>query len=289
MIVLTIITGCNNSAEDKQVPLPQFDTEGHRGARGLMPENTIPAMLKAIDLGVTTLEMDVHITADNQVILSHDAHINPLFTLTADGKDIPQGEAENLSFYKMEYAALRNYDVGSKFYAKFPQQQKLKTQIPLLSNLIDSVQYYLADNDIEQVFYNIETKSQPDGDKIFHPGPETFVKLIMDVVEEKKITPWVIIQSFDPRTLKVVHEKYPKVRTSLLVEDGTLEENLKKLGFLPSIYSPNAKLVTEELIKQCHSKGLKIIPWTVNSKEEIENLKSLGVDGIISDYPDLFN
>ncbi|MBC7745097.1 MAG: glycerophosphodiester phosphodiesterase [Flavobacterium sp.] len=270
------------------MPLPVFDTEGHRGARGLMPENTIPAMLKAIDQGVTTLEMDVHITADRKVILSHDAHINSLFTLNADGKEISEGEAKSLAFYKMQYAAISQYDVGSKYYKNFPRQQKIKTQIPLLSQLVDSVQNYLAKNNKAQVFYNIETKSKPDGDHIFHPEPETFVKLIMDVIKKKKLTQWVIIQSFDPRTLQAVHEKYQNVRTSLLIENGTLESNLKKLNFLPSIYSPNAKLVTAELVKECHKKNLKIVPWTVNTKKEIEDLKFLGVDGIISDFPDLF-
>lgn len=291
MFILAIAGGCNvqQNALRKQAPLPVFDTEGHRGARGLMPENTIPAMLKAVDLAVTTLEMDIHITSDQQVILSHDDHVNSAFTLSPDGREISKEEAEKLAFYQMTYADISKFDVGSKINDKFPHQQKMKVQIPLLADVIDSVQSYLTEKGKPQVFYNIETKSKPDGDNKYHPTPEVFVKLLMDVIEDKKITPWVIIQSFDPRTLQVLHKKYPHVRTAYLVESNSFEKNLADLGFTPSIYSPNAKLVTADLVKEVHAKGIKIIPWTVNKKEEILKLKSLGVDGIISDYPDLFN
>ena len=289
MIFLAITASCNQPAANSQFPLPKFDKEGHRGARGLMPENTIPAMYKAIDLGVTSLEMDVHITRDNLVILSHDDHIDPTFTLSDHGSEMPMDKSQKLAFFQMDYATISKFDVGSKFYPKFPDQQKMKVQIPLLSSLIDSVQNYLRVSGKPQVFYNIETKSKPQGDRRFHPEPVTFVKLLMDVIEEKKISPWVIIQSFDSRTLQVMNTNYPKIKTSLLVEKGSLESNLLTLGFLPTVYSPHFKLVTAELVKQCHAKGLKIIPWTVNSKKEIENFKMLNVDGIITDYPNLFN
>ncbi len=288
MIIVAFAGACKvRQPVIKQPPLPQFDKQGHRGARGLMPENSIPAMCKALDLGVTTLEMDVHITRDKKVILSHDDHINPMFTLNAEGKEITKEESEQLIFFQMDYTAISQFDVGSKPHERFPQQQKLKVQIPLLSDLIDSVQNYLASKGKPQVFYNIETKSLPGGDNRFHPEPEAFVKLLMDVVVSKKITPWVIIQSFDPRALQVLHQKYPHVRTAYLVESKSLAENLKDLGFTPDIYSPNAELVTADLVKQAHTKSLKIIPWTVNTKKEIRRLTALGVDGIISDYPDL--
>ena len=111
----------------------------------------------------------------------------------------------------------------------------------------------------------------------------------MSVIESKKITPWVIIQSFDVRTLQVLKEKHPLVRTSYLVSNGSLEDNLKLLGFTPDIYSPAYKTVDDDLVKACHSKNIKIIPWTVNTLDEIKVLKKQGVDGIISDYPNLFN
>ncbi|MEJ6979104.1 glycerophosphodiester phosphodiesterase family protein [Pedobacter sp. P351] len=288
LAVLLSTGGCKTRQPLQIQPLPSFDREAHRGGRGLNPENTIPAMLKAIDLGVTTLEMDAHITSDRKVVLMHDDQINPLFTLN-NGKELTKEEAKKSVIYQMNYTDLDRFDVGSKYYSAFPQQVKQQAQIPLLEDLIVSVQNYLKATGKPQVFYNIETKSSIKGDNIFHPEPEIFVKLLMNVIEKKKnISPWVIVQSFDPRTLEVLHTQYPEIKTAFLVSNNSLEENLKLLSFLPTIYSPNLKLVTAELIKDCHYKGMKIIPWTVNEKNEITRLKLLGVDGIITDYPNLF-
>lgn len=267
---------------------PVFDAEAHRGGRGLWPENTIGAMLKAVDLGVTTLEMDTHITADGKVVLSHDDGFNPLFALTPEGKEIAKEDAHNYALYKMPYAEIAKFDVGSKYYDKFPQQQKVKAHIPLLANVIDSVQYYIKRTGKAQVFYNIETKSKPENDNKYNPEPEKFVQQLMQVIEAKKITPYVVIQSFDKRTIQVLHQKYPQVKTAYLVDNKkTVDEHLAELGYTPFIYSPAYKLVTAQMVQQCHAKGIKIVPWTVNTAEEIATLKALGVDGIISDYPNL--
>jgi glycerophosphoryl diester phosphodiesterase len=274
---------------DSQKPsFPAFDTEAHRGGRGLMPENTIPAMLNAIDYGVTTLEMDTHISADGKVVLSHDEFVNPLFTLSPQGKEITAAEAPKFALYKMKYADIAKFDVGSKYFSNFPQQKKMKVSMPLLSDLIDKVQGYLKASGKPQVFYNIETKCTEKDDNIYNPVPEVFVKLLMDVIEKKKISQWVVIQSFDKRTLQVLNKKYPHIRTSYLIQNkNTVAENLTDLGFTPFVYSPNYKLLSAELIKECHARGMKVIPWTVNTKEEIIQIKAMGVDGIISDYPDL--
>ncbi|MES2268397.1 MAG: glycerophosphodiester phosphodiesterase family protein [Bacteroidota bacterium] len=274
---------------DPNAPYPTFSTEAHRGGRGLMPENTIPAMKNAIDLGVTTLEMDTHITADGQVVLSHDEYINPLFSLTAEGKDISPEESKKLILYKMPFAELKRYDVGTKYYSKFPQQKKVKTYMPLLAELIDSVQAYIKINHKKQVFYNIETKCSPAGDGIYNPQPDEFVRLLMDVIEKKKIRQYVVIQSFDKRTLQIIHNKYPDVRTSYLVANKkTAQSYIDDLGYTPFIISPLFNIVDAEFVRDCHSRNIKVLPWTVNTKAEIEQLKSLKVDGVISDYPDLF-
>lgn len=276
------------SKKQKAATFPAFDTEAHRGGRGLMPENTIPAMLNAIDLGVTTLEMDTHITADGKVVLSHDDFLNPLFTLTPQGSEINKEEALKYALFKMNYTDIAKFDVGTKPYTKFPQQQKMKVHIPLLADVIDSVQAYTKAKGKLQVFYNIETKSSAQNDNIYNPGPQKFVQLLMEVIEQKKITPYVVIQSFDKRTIQLLHQQYPQVKTAYLIENKeSFATNLTGLGFIPFIYSPHYKLVTAALVKECHNKGIRIIPWTVNTREEIENLKALGVDGIISDYPNL--
>jgi glycerophosphoryl diester phosphodiesterase len=272
--------------------LPVFDKEGHRGCRGLMPENTIPAMLKAIDLGVTTLEMDVVITKDKKVVLSHEPYFGNEITTKPDGGFIKYTEEKSFNIYKMDYAEVLKYDVGMKPHPRFPQQQKMKAVKPLLNDLIEEVELYLLANNKTKVFYNIETKSMPAGDNLYHPEPAEFVDLLMKVIDEKGIRKMVIIQSFDFRTLMYLHKNYPGVKTAMLVEDSEkkpFEELLAGIRFVPTIYSPAYSMVNESLVEKCHQKGIKIIPWTVNDKATIDRLKAMGVDGIITDYPNLFN
>lgn len=290
IILLSFITACHVT-KNLHSTMPVFDKQGHRGCRGLMPENTIPAMLRAIEIGVTTLEMDAMITKDEKVILSHDPYFNHNITTKADGTFIDANEEKNYSIYGMTYTQTLQYDVGMKPLAGFPRQQKIPVHKPLLSDVIDSVETFCGKEKRSLPFYNIETKSDPATDNIFHPTPEKFVDKLMEVIYRKGIAERVIIQSFDFRTLKIMHQKYPSVKTAALIEltdKRRVDEQLKELGFTPTIYSPEASLVSKELITHCHKISMKVIPWTVNDKDRIEYFRSLGVDGIITDYPDLF-
>lgn len=267
-----------------------FDKQGHRGCRGLMPENTIPAMLKAIELGVTTLEMDIVITADKQVILSHEPFFNHEITTKPDGNYVTEAEEKSLNIYKMTYAEVQAYDVGKKPHPRFPKQEKIAAIKPRLIDVIDGVEEAMK-NKQQKIYYNIETKCLPKSDAIYHPSPSEIVELLMAVINDKKITNRVIVQSFDFRSLQYLHQKYPMVQTAMLIEDTdstSIETNLKKLGFTPTIYSPYFAWVNETLVKKCRKKKMKLIPWTVNDKPTIQKLKELRVDGIISDYPNLF-
>ena len=269
-----------------------FDKEGHRGCRGLMPENTIPAFLTAVDLNVTTLEMDAIITKDNQVIISHESFFNHEITTKPDGSYVTETEERSLNIYQMTYAQVKTFDVGMKPHPRFPEQQKIKAIKPLLSDVIDSVEAYTKRTGKKPLQYNIETKCLPENDDLYHPKPAPFVDLLMKVILEKGISERVIIQSFDPRSLQYLHEKYPQMKTALLVEEEdstSFALQLKQLGFIPTIYSPAYQLVTPLLVKQCHDTGIKIIPWTVDDLDTMKKLKLLGVDGMISDYPNLFN
>ncbi|MDX2049235.1 MAG: glycerophosphodiester phosphodiesterase [Chitinophagaceae bacterium] len=270
----------------------KFDVQGHRGCRGLMPENTIPAMIKALQLGVTTLEMDAVITKDKQVIVSHEPFFGWEISTTPDGKTFSFKEEKNYNIYRMNYDEVRQWDVGLKPHPRFPQQQKIKAYKPLLAEVIDSAEQYIKASSLQPVDYNIETKSDDATDNTFHPAPEEFVDLLIGVIREKKIEKRVIIQSFDIRTLQVMHRKHPKIRTALLIEGfnkSPIQENLNKLGFTPAIYSPEFLLVNEEMVKFCHEKGMLLIPWTVNDRKNIDRLIQSGVDGIITDYPDLIS
>lgn len=268
-----------------------FDTQAHRGGRGLLPENTIPAMLNALGMGVQTLEMDVVFTKDGKIILSHEPFFNHEITTLPNGSYIPEAEEKNYNIFQLNYAEVLNYDVGLKPHPRFPQQQKIKAVKPLLTDVFKAVQQYMLTAKRPDVFYNIETKSLPAADNIFHPTPDVFVEALMKVIQEAGVTEKVIIQSFDFRTLQYLHKNYPQIKTAMLIEADdkrNFETQLKDLGFIPTIYSPAYELITPLLIKECHNKNIKVIPWTVNEIETIIRLKNLGVDGIISDYPNLF-
>ena len=181
--------------------------------------------------------------------------------------------------------------MGLKPHPGFPRQQKIAVHKPLLSDLIKASEAYAKAKGKGPMWYNIETKSKEGGDGIRHPAPEEFVDLLVAVLQNEGIATRTVIQSFDFRTLKVVRQKYPSIKTSMLIEGDdkrSLDDQLNALGFVPFVYRPHYSLVTAELVKECHDKGLKIVPWTVNKKQDIEKLRNLGVDGVITDYPDLF-
>lgn len=271
----------------------KFDIQGHRGCRGLLPENTIQAMERAIDLGVTTLEMDVVISKDKQVLLSHEPFLSHEITLYLNGKEISEEKEKDYNLYKMNYDEIKQYDCGSKIHPRFLEQQKIKTYKPLLIDVIYFVEEYInklqKTNPKIKIFYNIETKSNPEGDGIFHPMPNEFVDLLVGVLSKTSISDRVYIQSFDVRTLQYLHKKYPKYKTVLLVENEmSIQKNLKILGFKPTVYSPEYILLDKNKVEFLHKKGIKVIPWTVNKKEDMSKIISYGVDGLISDYPNRY-
>jgi glycerophosphoryl diester phosphodiesterase len=289
-LISVYMIGCSTVKQNTVPGKPGFDMQGHRGARGLMPENTIPAMLKAIDLGVITLEMDLVISKDKKVVVSHDPHFHENITTTPAGNTVTKAEAAKLLLYQMDYDSIRKYDVGLKPHPLYPRQQKIATYKPLLSELLEATESH-ASGKGRQMMYNIEIKSKPENDGKKHPVIEEFVDLVMQVIIDKAIAGRANIQSFDPRALQVVQRKYPTMRTALLIEDNdkrSIQEQLDQLGFIPSIYSPHYSLITPALIKFCHDKNMQVIPWTINDLEEIKRQLKMGVDGIITDYPDLF-
>lgn len=266
--------------------LPSFDVQGHRGARGIKPENTIPAFIAALELGVTTLEMDLAVTSDNKVVVSHEPWMSAAYCLDPSGKVIDEKEEMKYNIYKMNYDEVKRWDCGSKVNARFPEQQKMKVTKPLLSEVMVATENYIKNYTRYEVDYNMEIKSMPEGDTKFHPTPEVFSDLVYNLVDQYLPLDRVIIQSFDFRVLKYWHAKYPHVRLAALVENlKTIDENVKELGFVPAIYSPDYKLLSKSEIKHCHELGMKVIPWTVNDKTEMLELKAWNVDGFITDYP----
>lgn len=267
-----------------------FDIQGHRGCRGLLPENSIEAFKKAIALGVTTLEMDVVISKDLQVVVSHEPFLSHEICLDANGNPITEENEKTYNLFQMNYSEIKACDCGNKIHPRFQEQEKLKTYKPLLTEVITFVEEYVRkEYPNKKVYYNIETKSDASGDGIFHPNPKDFVELLLKVLETKKISDRVFIQSFDERTLQYLHTNYPNYKTVLLVENKlSIAKNLKRLGFTPDVYSPDFHLLNPRKVKELHQKNIKVIPWTINELKDIKKIKSFGVDGIITDYPNRY-
>lgn len=280
----------SSSSPDTTRTPDRFDLQGHRGARGLAPENTIPAFRKALEIGVTTLEMDVVIAADRTVVVSHEPWMARTKCLAPDETRIPMGTEKKHNIYDMSYEEVAAYDCGSLKLSEFPEQVPTPAAKPRLQEVIQMAESRRpADgSDADPVFYNIEIKSRPAWDDTYHPDPETFAQRVLSVVSDEGVASRTTIQSFDPRSLEAVHRQNSTVRTALLVGrsgDRGLVDNVKPLSFVPDIYSPDARLVDAELVKAVHDRGMQLIPWTVNEPAAMNRLLELGVDGFITDYP----
>lgn len=272
-------------------PIQTFDLQGHRGARGLMPENTIPAFQKAVDLGVDTIELDVVVTEDERIIVSHEPWFSHNITTKPDGSPVTEEQEMELNIYGMTYQETQQYDVGKKGHPSFPNQERMEAKKPLLSDVIRNIENYTEEQGLSDVKYNIETKSEPTRYGVYYPQPEKFARLLNDLLmeldEEFGMLDRVIIQSFDPATLVEFRKLNPNVLLAMLVANNqSIQYYVDQLGFIPEVWSPNYQLVSPQLIAEAHARGMKVIPWTVNTTEEMKDLIEMGVDGIITDYPD---
>ena len=268
---------------------PAFFKVGHRGTRGLMPENTIPAMEKGLEAGANTLELDVHISRDGQVLVYHDESFNPDYTSMPDGSDIPKDQRKKYTFYQMDYPEIRKFVIGRKDYPAFPRQRRMDCYTPLVGEMIDSVEAYASARRLSPPYWLVEIKSKEKTDGFDQPAPDEFIRLLLPVLDSKRLGRRLIVQSFDVRPLQVIHRLRPDIALGYLTDDKNagFSDNIRALGFEPAFYNPNFHLVTPELLKQCHERHILVEPWTVETADEMGRMKALGVDGIITDYPDL--
>jgi glycerophosphoryl diester phosphodiesterase len=281
-----------------------FDLQGHRGTRGLAPENTLAAFRTALAIGVHTLELDVHVTRDGEVVITHDPRLNPAFTRDARGEWIAE---PGRAVIELALAELQSHDVGrpkpgSRYLQQWPQQRSADGErIPTLAALFEEVRRAGAD----QVRFNIETKLSPQTPELT-PAAEPFAKALLEVVMRHGMAGRVSIQSFDWSTLAVVQRLAPGIPTVALsarqqfldnIGDGRWTAGLKLADFggsLPkmvkasgaAVWSPFHGDLTEALLGEARAAGLKVVPWTVNDPAVIDRLLGWGVDGLISDYPD---
>lgn len=279
--ILLLIT-CTSDTKMKNIEI-----QGHRGARGHAPENTLPSFLKALEIGVDVLELDVVISADNQVVVSHEPWFNHKICTKPDGTPSTIEEEDGITILNLTYDQIQQYDCGKRGNPDYPEQAKIPANKPLLNDVFKKIEQHLNDNNLPKVGYNIEIKSRPIWDNVFTPQPAEFAQLVHEEVERAGLKDRVCIQSFDLRSLQEIHKIDASITTALLISNNDgIDQNIKALGFTPTIYSPNHFLLNAAEIRKLHDKNIRVIPWTVNEKSHIRRLIEWGVDGIISDYPD---
>jgi glycerophosphoryl diester phosphodiesterase len=287
-----------------------FDLQGHRGGRGLRPENTLAAFAHALELGVRTLELDCAVTKDSVVVVSHDSALNPDITRGPDGRFLA---TIGPSIYALTFEQLRQYDVGrlrpgSEYGARFPEQQAVDGErLPRLADVYALVKK----SGNAQVRFNVETKLDPTQPHLT-ASPEAFVKAMLKVIRASGMASRTTIQSFDWRTLAIVHKLAPKLVTVALTDQqpdddtvqvgkpgvsiwlggldvddfgGSVPKAVKAIG--ARVWSPNALDLNARVVDEAHALGLAVIPWTVNDPKDMVQVLALGVDGMISDRPDL--
>jgi glycerophosphoryl diester phosphodiesterase len=280
-----------NMVQAQKMKNPGLDWQGHRGCRGLLPENTIPGFLKTLEFpAIKTLELDLAVSKDRQLIVSHEPWMSESICSKPDGSPVVKAEAMGLKIMEMTYEEIKLYDCGSRGNARFPEQQAMKTYKPSLADVVNEVKKYCFMRALPMPRFNIEIKSMPEGDGIYTPPVDDFAKLVLDELERLQIKDKACVQSFDVRALQSVKKLDDKVTLALLVEnvDG-FEKNLERLGFKPDVYSCYYVLLRKKTVKKLQDQGIKVIPWTVNKTKAMKKLLKWGVDGMITDYPNLIS
>jgi len=262
------------------------DVHGHRGCRGLLPENTIRAFREAVELGCDFVEMDVVMSKDGQVIVSHEPWMHHTICLDPDGGRIAEAEERGHNIYQMTVKEIQQYDCGSLEHPRFPEQDQRKSVKPTLREVVEDVDEHALMSSVGAPSYNIEIKSDPAFYGTFQPGPKEFAHAVIETVDSLGLSERCILQSFDPAILEAVHAEREDLLVALLVEnDLGLEGNLARLSFKPDIYSPQYSMADETLLKSLRLKDIELVVWTVNEESDIKRMLDLGVYAIISDYP----
>ena len=263
------------------------EVHGHRGCRGLLPENTLPAFLQATELGVDYVELDVVISGDGQVVVSHEPWMSHRICTKPDGSTITEAEERSLNLFRMSLAEIQSFGCGDLEHPDFPKQDQRKAYKPTLREVVEAVDEHALLSGVVSPGYSIEIKSDPELYGTHQPPPAEFVRLVLAAIDSLGIEDRCMVQSFDPAVLEVVHAERPDISLALLVENAEgWKENLKRLSFEPDVYSPHFTLVDAKDVEKLRDKNVEVVVWTVNEVADIRKVMALGVDGIISDYPD---
>lgn len=282
ILITLLMTSCSKNEKMNAA----IDWQGHRGARGNYPENTWPAFKFAMENQMNTLEMDVVISKDSQVVISHEPFLNHLICLDTAGNAIAEENEKEWNLYEMTYEEIAACNCGSLGNPSFPKQQRMNISKPLLQEVLDEIKTYSSSQGNELPYLNVEIKYVDGNQGVFHPDIPLFSELVYEVLSTNYAKDKWNIQSFDFDVLKYWHAKYPNVPLAALVESNTdTKAQFDYLGFTPTIYSPYHLIIDEATIKKLHKMDVKVIPWTVNEEKIAQRLIDIGVNGIITDYP----
>ncbi len=286
-LAISTILSCTTTPKPTSMIPENFDWQGHRGCRGILPENSIPGFLKALEYPVKTLELDIVVSGDSQLVISHEPWFSHHICSTPDGQPIVEAQAMRLPIMKMAYDQIREFDCGSRGNERFPDQVKMQTYKPRLLDMIGTVDTYCEDNNRDRPHFNIEIKSDPKGYDIMMPKPDVFVKLVLETLAKVDLKGRTTVQSFDINVIEELKKQNAPYKIAYLVEfqDSTLQANLDLLTFKPDIYSPYYKVLNKVVVDELHAQDIQVIPWTVNEVGDMKDLIKMGVDGIITDYP----
>lgn len=260
---------------------------GHRGCRGLFPENTLPAFLHALQLGVDVLEMDVVLSADKQVVVAHEPWLSAKLGLAADGRPIDPQTEQTHNLYELPYATIRQSVVGVFPHPTFPGQQQVATYRPLLKEVINAAELFCQQAGRPPVGYSIEIKSSPETEDRFHPAPGEFTAMVLAALP-KAVLPRVTLLSFDSRVLQAARQLLPASRVCLLVETPFSPASVfDSLGFVPDVFGPDYTLLQESVFTELQHlyKGIEVVPWTINEPAEMTRFAAMPVTGITTDFP----
>jgi len=287
-IILSVCIQCGQqSTSDVSDEGGSLDLQGHRGMRGLFPENSILGFLKALELGVNTLELDIVMSGDTQLVVSHEPFISSAICQYPGGRQIPKETEKELNMYHMTYNEIKAFDCGSLLNQDFLLQEKSRVSKPLLTEVLDTVEQ-VATAKGQLIHYNIELKSELALEGIYHPEVAVFCEAAYQAINNQVDWPRITIQSFDFRILRYFNKHYPEVQLALLIENElTWELNIDSLGFKPEIYSCDYALLSAETISELQEINMKVIPWTVNDSIDMRQLIHWGVNGLITDYPNI--
>lgn len=247
----------------------------------------MPAFLKATELGCDYLEMDVVLSGDGQVVISHEPWMRHDLCTTPDDDPISPDDERNFNIYRMSLHEIRQFDCGSLEQADFPDQRARDTHKPTLAELVEVVDEHALLNGVAPPSFNIEIKSDPSWYGVFQPAPDVLALAVVSAIDSLGITDRCLLQSFDPAVLEAIHAQRSEIPLAYLVEsDTTLDASLARLTFVPTIYSPHFSAADEALLLAVREREMELVVWTVNEPADICRMRDLGVDGIISDYPD---